>query len=258
MNNSIIYGTHVLAVQNDDEILIPTFYKTALYNKEFIIANYIKFAPIYDLTLKRTYQVFFSGIKRELLGLPTEIDVGDNFVVESLRFDESFSVIDILTILPQERKDWFINELYQNLFLEKGLYPTKNYCDSLDDMHPYKLFIPTKFTKSLEFTYSSIDDLVQKYYTAEGERFEKRVKEGIDKRVYSDKNYGLEYAVFKAKKMPRTRRSLYMCMYCGHKIGQAPLSAYYCKIASNSRKLTRRINKIFERRMTKYGGLANN
>lgn len=241
---NLVYGTHVIACKTRNGIVVPEFYRQGLLYKERIIDTYYNFAPIYDLTLKRTYQVTFPRVVRELFGLPEELETDGEVRIDELVFDKTLGVREVFTALAAERRAWFINEFYQLLCLEHGLYPAKNYGQSNDECHPYILFILTDFTKELGFPYGSIDEYMREYYDK---------KKGAEFGTKSK----FDYILFKAEKLPKTVPKLFRSMYCGEKRGQRVLSAYYDKKASVRKKLLRKLDAMMKRRAAKYGLFAD-
>lgn len=237
---SLIYGTHVLACKTANGVVIPGFYRKGLINKKYIIDAYRDFAPIYDLTLQRTYQVIFPQVEKELLGLPEELNEFKQLNIDKLVFDNSIGVEEVFSALDDTRRKWFVNECYQLLCLEHGLYPAKNYEEKNSARHKYILFMRCDFTKPLDFEYASIDEYVRSYYINKKES----AIEGRPK---------FEYILFKANKLPKTKVALFRAMYCDNLIGHSVLSLYYHKKDMARNAALRKLDAMMRRRVRKYG-----
>lgn len=237
---NLIFGTHVVACKTPQGIVIPEFYRKGLINKKYIIESYCSFAPIYDLTLKRTYQVIFPQIVFELLGFPEELNVTEKTNIEQLVFDKSIEIKDVFSALDDTRRKWFINELYQLLCLEHGLYPAKNYGENNSSRHPYILFMRCSFTKPLDFEYDSIDEYLRNYYN-------NKKDSGIEEKPK------FKYILFKFKKLPKTKRCLFRAMYCKNLIGQNILGVYYHKKDLARNVALRKLDAMMKRRVERYG-----
>lgn len=236
----LLFGTHVIACKTQRGIVIPEFYREGLIHKNHIIEAYRDFAPIYDLTLNRTYQIIFPEVECDLIGLPIELGHMERFDINKLVFDNSFGIQDVFSVLDGARRIWFINELYQLLCLERGLYPAKNYGESNEMRHPYILFEKCEFTKKIDFEYDSIDEYVSEYY---------RNRE----KVYTGGKTPLSYILHKSDKLPKTKSCLFRAMYCKSYIGHNLMSEYYHKKDKARNEALRKLDAMMKRRVKRYG-----